>query len=101
MTITTRQHGQHQSVFHIRHRFADGLRAVEENVQLDRRRNLFAELRQQFFDVVHDFHRVRARLALHGQHDGARVVIPAATLLFCTLSDTLPNSCRRTGLPLR
>ena len=40
-----------------------------------------AELRQQLFDVVHDLDRVRAGLALDGEHDGAGVVIPARHLV--------------------
>ncbi len=74
-------HGHEQRVFHVRHGFADDQRTVNEHVQMHRRRNCVAELRQQFFDVVHHFHRVRARLALDGQHDGARVVIPGRLLV--------------------
>ena len=60
-----------------------------------------AEVRQQLLDGVHHLHRVRAGLALDGEHDGARVVEPTAILSFCTLSMTRPSSSSRTGEPLR
>ena len=65
----------------IRDRIANGLRAVEKNVNMHGRRDLIAELRQEPGDVVHHGDRVRAGLALNGQHDGACVVEPACHLV--------------------
>jgi hypothetical protein len=50
---------------------------------------------------VDDLDRVGARLLLHGQHDAARVVVPVATLSFCTLSNTRPSCWSRTGALFR
>ena len=49
--------------------------------ELDRRRQLLLELRQQRLDAVHDLHRVRARLPLDGEVDRARAVVPAGVPL--------------------
>jgi hypothetical protein len=46
-------------------RLANALRAVEENVQLDRLRDLRAQLGQYFFDRIDHFHDIGAGLALH------------------------------------
>ena len=103
MTMHHEADGQEQRAFHIRHRLADGLRTVEQDVQLHRRRDLLAELRQQFFDVVHDLRRCSrpAGAGWPARWRGVCCYTSAATLSFCTLSSTLPSCCSRTGLPLR
>ncbi len=60
--------------------FADGLRAVVEQVQPHRAGQLRLQLRQLLADGVHHRHGVGVALAHHRQHDGALAVDPAAGL---------------------
>ena len=59
---------------HVVVRLTNRVRAVVENVDVDRRRQLPANQRQQLLDAVGDFNRVGARLALHSQNDGPLAV---------------------------
>ena len=66
---------------HVAHRFADRLRAVVEDRQLDRRRQLRLERRQHLPDCVDHLDGVGAGLALNREHDAARAVVPGRDLV--------------------
>ena len=68
--------GQHQSELHIVYRGANGLGAICEYLNLDRRRQAHLELRQDGLDAVDHRDDVCAGLALHVHDDGRRAVHP-------------------------
>src|SRR5579862_1344390 len=72
---------EQQRELHVLHRFANRLRAVVENRQVDRRRKLRLESGNDRLDRVDDLDRVRAGLALHGENDAARAVVPGGDLV--------------------
>ena len=63
------------------HRRADRDRAIEQRRHLNRRRNLRTHGRQFRAHHVHHFHGVGIGLALHGEYDGARVIVPGGDLV--------------------
>ena len=73
--------GQQQRELDVVHRLANRLRAVAADGERQRRRQLRLELRQQRADRVDDLDGVRAGLALDGEVDRARVVVPARRLV--------------------
>jgi hypothetical protein len=77
----TRPIGDQQRLLHVRHRLPDRHGAVEHHVHRDRRRNLSAQRRQLRPDRVHNGNRVRVRLLLDRQHDGAPPVEPGRDLV--------------------
>ncbi len=93
---------QQQGELHVVHRFADGLRAVVQHLDVDARRDLRAELREQLADLVDHLDRVGAGLALDREDDAALVVVPgghACRSARCRWH--CPMSLSRTGAPLR
>ena len=70
-----------QRELHLVDRGADGLRAVVEHLDVDRRRHFGAEGRQQRADLVDHPDGVRSRLAVNGEHDAALVLVPGGDLV--------------------
>ena len=85
--------GQHHGELHVIVRFFDGLRTIVEDVHPDRRRQLGAEDRQQFLDVLRHLHGIRAGLALNREKDRALVAVlvvkPGAGLVVLDAVDDL------------
>ncbi len=67
---------RHQFELHVRHRRADGVGAVGQDLDLHRLRQVAGQLRQQQLDAVHHGNDVRARLPLDVHDHGRRLVHP-------------------------
>ena len=87
--------GQQHGELHVLERLADRVRAVVEDVHVDRGRQFRLEDGQQVLDAVGDFDGVGAGLALDGQNDGAAVaavrVIPGRRLIVFHAVDDGPQ----------
>ncbi len=68
---------QEQGEFDVGDGLANGYRAVVENAQLHRGRDLRPELRQQLPDAIDDLDGIGPRLALNAENDGLGVHEPA------------------------
>ena len=84
--------------------FANGVGAVVEDIQVDRRRQLGAEGGQQALDAVGDLNGVGAGLALDGQDDGAAavlvLVVPGGGLIVFDAVDYLAEFLQAHGRAL-
>ncbi len=69
--------GDEQRELDVVHGLPDRDRAVVERVDFDGGGDLRAERCDRGLHAVSNLHRVRARLTLNGQHDGALAVVPA------------------------
>ena len=79
---------------------ADGLRGIEGDGEIDGRRNLLAELRQQAFDVVHHFHGIGAGLPLNRENDGAFIVVPGDDFVVLDAIDDIAELLQADGGPV-
>src|SRR5439155_1755238 len=79
-------------------RLADRDGTVVENVQVHRRRQFRAEVREQRPDRVHDLHGVRPRLALDGQNHSTLVIVPARDLVDLHAVDHAPELLEPDGM---
>ena len=81
ITMMTSAIAIRQRFLHVDDRRADGERAVEQGLHLDRRRHLRAHGGQALAHKVDHLHGVGVGLALDRQHDGALVVEPGGDLV--------------------
>ena len=72
---------EQQGELHLVDRGADGLRAVVEHLDVDRRRHLGAEGRQELAHLVDHLDGVGAGLAVDREHDAALVLVPGGHLV--------------------
>ena len=80
--------GEKKFLLHVIDGSPDGRRAVGQRCDVHGRRHGLAQLRQQGLDAVGHFDHIRARLALHVDHDGRLIVGPCSEAhVLCIIHD--------------
>ena len=91
ITITTRPTLSSKRELHVGDRSANGLGAVGQDRDLDRRRDRGFELRQRRLDPVDGLDHVGAGLPLDGEDDRALLVVPTGEQVVLRAGDRLAD----------